>query len=197
MHCLASGCTENHNTHQCYLCGNNNSNHISANCSNRYNCFLYHGTRIYSLFPITMNGILPSSSGRLGPGVYLSTLDSARTIAHHRNNGQAVVVLKFRCNLGSVKTYQTGVDNNSGDWIREGYQSAHGMHPPWANINHYFREWVVKDVSQIQLVAIELVDGVYNGSINVPGVDIYISGTVTFGGNITAGNLNIGGRLNH
>lgn len=38
-----------------------------------------------------------------------------------------------------------------------------------------------------------MIDGVIDGDINLPGGDILVAGTCTFRGNITAGNLTIGG----
>jgi hypothetical protein len=61
---------------------------------------LYHGTRVEATSNITLQGLQPSTSGRLGSGIYFATLDTAKRIGQFRNNGTAVVVFHCKVNLG-------------------------------------------------------------------------------------------------
>jgi hypothetical protein len=98
--CRASGCTFNHAKHDCYLCHNHDSDHISGNCPNRRAAVLGHGTRVAAASSISLNGLQPSTIGRLGPGIYFGTIETARMVASHRNNGTAVVVFHCQVDLG-------------------------------------------------------------------------------------------------
>ena len=66
------------------------------------------------------------------------------------------------------------------------------MHPPWAG-NGDFREWCLTDGKHYRIKAIYLTDGVVEGNINAPRVDIHTGGNCHFKGSITAGTLVIGG----
>ena len=195
--CRVSGCKENHPQHQCYLCGNNNSTHRSKDCSNRYNATLYHGTTVNAVSPISLQGLKTSSGWRLGSGVYFASQTNAKAIARYRNgsNGHQGVECVYVCkvNLGNIKALPNCQGDSSGNWRNQGYNSCYSFHPPWASINHYFREWVVCDSSRIQITDLYLLNGVYTGEIYLPGCTIHIGGNVTFGGNISAGTISIGG----
>ncbi len=43
--CRAAGCTQNHSSHTCNLCGDTNSDHRAMDCKNGTD-FVYHGTSI-------------------------------------------------------------------------------------------------------------------------------------------------------
>ena len=82
-------------------------------------------------------------------------------------------------------------EDNSGSW-RTSYNACHGMHPAWAEKTEPFREWVVKDASQVKIIGLEIQDGTYSGNIHLPGCWIKVRGNVSFLGNITAGELILG-----
>ena len=69
------------------------------------------------------------------------------------------------------------------------------MHPAWGGNNNPFPEWCIKSRQRVRIVEIEIIDGVVDGDINLPNVDIRQSGTSRFKGNITAGNLIVDGHL--
>lgn len=93
-------------------------------------------------------------------------------MADQRSAGTGVIVLKVRVNVGKCKE---------------------GMHPPWAGIPHDFKEWCLVEGKHYGISAIYLKNGVVEGTINAPGVDIITGGHCTFSGSITAGNIVIGG----
>ena len=69
--CLAKGCSEDHRSHYCRSCGQENSTHLSKYCPKDY-IIAYHGTDRTSAAIIRKQGFLPSQSGRMGPGVYFT-----------------------------------------------------------------------------------------------------------------------------
>lgn len=94
----------------------------------------------------------------------------ATTIADHRGQGTGVAVLKVRVNPNKCKT---------------------GVHPPWAGVPNGFNEWCLEG-GNYRISGLYLKNGVIQGDINNPNLDIYVTGHCTFNGNITAGNLCIG-----
>jgi hypothetical protein len=118
-------------------------------------------------------GLRPTVGGRIGTGIYFAQKDEALNIAALRGQGSGVAVLKCRVNSAKCVT---------------------GFHPPWANINHSFQEWCLNG-NNYRISTIYLKDGVIEGEINDPTVNIICSGNCTFKGNITAGTLQIGGSL--
>ena len=68
--------------HNCIICNNGTANHMSMNCP--YGSKLSHGTKVSNLSNISRVGLLPSSTGRLGGGLYLTTPDTAKVIAAYK-----------------------------------------------------------------------------------------------------------------
>ena len=97
---------------------------------------LYHGTRCESLSPISASGLNASTQGRLGPGVYLTTLENATQIASHRGQGSGIIVLKCRVNLQSIKDMGTAGAPDKIKWPEPNYNSLTGMHLASAGIPH-------------------------------------------------------------
>eukprot|EP01091_Cochliopodium_minus_P003158 TRINITY_DN1299_c1_g1_i1.p1 TRINITY_DN1299_c1_g1~~TRINITY_DN1299_c1_g1_i1.p1 ORF type:complete len:174 (-),score=33.57 TRINITY_DN1299_c1_g1_i1:181-681(-) len=162
----------------------------------------YHGTTIEAISPISNQGFKITNQGRLmneegnrmGPGVYMASKEHAEKISlsTHCNNHQACVVFEIEVNLGKTKEIPLGQNDYDGSWQNLGFDSAHGIHPPWAIITTNFDEWVVKNSNQVKITALYLWGGVYKGDINLPGCNIYIKGTVSFSGNIVGGSIVIG-----
>ena len=97
--CRVYECKEEHKYHYCLLCDDSNSDHMAWNCP--YGVNLYHGTKAINLIPIVIEkeGLKPSTSGRLGPGIYFATRDIAWKIAKYRDKGKMGAVIKCRVNL--------------------------------------------------------------------------------------------------
>lgn len=130
-------------------------------------------------------GLNASTSGRLGPGLYLTTKDEAFKIAKYRNSGTGVAVFEVHVNVG--KTYDNGsADDNSGSWASKGYDSCTGNHPAWCD-NASFKEWVIKDPRKIRIKAVHLVDGVIDGDFSLKRIDFHVSGNCNFRGNHSIG----------
>ena len=183
--CGITACDENHSKHYCKLCRNSNSDHLASNCSTGIE--LYHGTKVSNISSISLNGLSASSSGRLGPGLYLTTREEAFRIAGHRGEGTGTAVIKVKVNLGSCCFSN---DDANGSWSKN-YDSAWGNHPSWAG-NREFKEWVLKDASRCRITGFYLIDGIIDGEINSPRTEIIVKGNCTFNGNITTGSLIIG-----
>lgn len=183
-----NGCDENHAKHYCRVCESSDSDHLAMNCPK--GTTLYHGTRVTSISPISLTGLKGSSSGRLGPGLYLTTKAEAFKIAEHYGVGTGVAVFEVRVNISSCKDLGSAGDTG-GSWM-SGYNSATSMHPPWAGIPVPFREWVIKDPTKCRIKGLHMIGGVIDGEVRLPRATIRIQGTCRFGGNITAGNIILG-----
>ncbi|TNV76669.1 hypothetical protein FGO68_gene10814 [Halteria grandinella] len=165
--CKAADCTEAHTKHYCKICKSSDSNHKARNCPQGIN--LYHGTKVSVISKIISEGLNPSTSGRIGPGIYFANLDTAMHVANSRGQGTGTVVVRCRVNASKCKT---------------------GHHPKWEGVTPTsFDEWCLQDSTSYRITGILLVNGVIDGDINMPGGDIVISGVCTFRGNITAGNI--------
>ena len=150
---------------------------------------LYHGTRVSNVSSISLNGLFASTGGRLGPGLYLATLDSAQLVAEHRGNGTGFAVLEIEVDLGKVRDTGTA-DDGRGSWF-PACDTATGTHPSWAG-NVPFQEWCVRDVRRCRIVAVNVIGGVVDGNLNLPGVVVRTRGNVTFTGDVTAKTIIIG-----
>lgn len=86
----------------CHLCNSNTKEHRCEECPQRHNVtHLCHGTKIDDLKNTTLTTLC--NSGRLGPGLYLTTPSMAETIANssHRQ-GSCAAVFHLECNLGTI-----------------------------------------------------------------------------------------------
>mgnify|MGYP002634480998 CR=1 FL=1 len=112
--CKVSNCDEGHAQHYCRLCKTNDVDHFAMNCPHGVD--LWHGTRISSLSPISLNnGLAASGVGRLGPAVYFGSKEIAQAVAEHRGQGTGVVIICCRVYLGNIKDCGTS-DDNAGSW---------------------------------------------------------------------------------
>lgn len=158
--CRVPKCTEGHSVHFCKLCKDRDSNHFSSECPEGK--ILYHGTHMEAVYPISEDGLNKSADGRLGKGIYfVEKLEEAKKISANRKGSDGFhcffpVVLKCRVNLG--KTIDLNYEDCK-EWQRiHWYDSAVGMHPPWCKINHYFREYCLKNGSRCIVTAIIIND---------------------------------------
>jgi len=190
-HCKVSGCNGNHQKHYCRLCQNNDANHRSSLCPTGID--LYHGTRVSNISGICREGLKASTGGRLGPGVYLTTLNEAQKIAAHRGQGTGTAIFKVHVNLGKTHDNKKA-DDNAGSWATKGFDSCKGIHPPWSN-NLEFMEWCLKDPKRLRITDLILIDGTVDGDIHLPRCTISIQGTCRFKGKVTAGTVLIDGNL--
>ena len=119
-------------------------NHFSQDCPKGRR--LYHGTRLSSIKGITSKGLQPSSSGRLGPGIYFTqNFDVAKRISLHRDERGGAV---FECNVNLGRIKNLGKKNKRGlyKWQDGEFDSARAIHPPWPRINsNKFTEYCLKD----------------------------------------------------
>ena len=81
--------------------------------------------------------------------------------------------------------------DHQGSWVKSGYNSCYGMHPPWAGINHNFDEWVLKDESKCVIRGIDI-RGEIDGDLYMPNGFIRMRGNVTIKGNLHIGTITFG-----
>ena len=117
---------------------------------------LYHGTSVACLVGILEDGLAPSSSGLLGPGIYLGGRPKAE---RYFRNPDAGVLLECQVALGrvldaDVKTYG----------VPAGYGSVRGVPGVTLVWQGTLREeeFIVRDKSQIAICAIWLFKGPEN-----------------------------------
>eukprot|EP00347_Sterkiella_histriomuscorum_P022323 403330886 len=145
---------------------------------------LYHGTTLSNFIQMCSDqskeyvNILPSLSGQMGPGIYLTTLEEAFIIADHRGSKEdGAVVLKIAVNLGKIfeysdsnigtPTYITSLDQSNKD-------SATSIHPRWAGVEYPFREWVIKDNHKMRVIDVWLIRGQLYDKLIVPKANVYL-----------------------
>ena len=92
--CRVPDCTKKHRAHNCRLCSSQDSAHFSMNCPK--GGILYHGTRLSSIKGISYQSLRPSTSGRLGQGVYFTySLQVAEKISRKRGTGNVAAVFEY------------------------------------------------------------------------------------------------------
>ena len=97
-------------------------------------------------------------------------------------------------NLGNILDNGYNQDKN-GKWQNNNYyDSCKSIHPAWAG-NNSFPEWCIKNTCNAKIIKIELIDGTVEGTVNLPGVDVYTSGNCRFKGNISLKTLYISGNV--
>lgn len=145
---------------------------------------LYYILVVPTISSPSLTSLIPSSSGRFGPGLYLTAKEAAYAIARYKqsqNRNEGLVVFKLDVNLGLCK--DNGYSNDiAGNWASY-YDSCTGIHPAWAG-GGPFQEWVVKDANQIRIVEMDFFNGTIEGDLIFPGVDAKISGNSRFGGGV-------------
>lgn len=113
---------------------------------------LFHGTTSSNAASIRAKGFKPSTTGRLGSGVYLTVRESAVAIAEHRG-GDANSVIEVDVDLGRVKILPGSSTESSTVWSSQGYRSCRTEHPGWAGCGP-FPEWCVHDPSRVKVVGV-------------------------------------------
>jgi Poly(ADP-ribose) polymerase catalytic domain len=117
---------------------------------------LYHGTSVSRLVGILEDGLAPSSSGLLGPGIYLGGRPKAE---RYFRNPDAGVLLECRVALGRV------FDAAQLTWgVPKGYGAVRGVPdvtPTWGGFLRE-EEFIVPSKSQIAICAIWLFKGPEN-----------------------------------
>ncbi|CAF4979131.1 unnamed protein product [Rotaria magnacalcarata] len=130
-----------------------------------YKVYLFHGTRCSSADSILAHGLNPSTEGRLGPGIYLTTRKAARWVAEHRGNGEMWCVFEVEVDLGHEKVLDGEQDDKRGTWRHEGFHSCRTTHPTWDNVTPKpFPEWCVCNAANCKIVGM-----VQSGHIVRPG----------------------------
>ena len=79
----------------------------------------------------------------------------ASLISHHRGTGTGEAVFECNVNLGRIKGL--GVTSSS-DWRNEGFDSARGLHPPWADAQE-FTEFCLKNEKKCSVRKVTVTDG--------------------------------------
>ena len=159
--CKIIKCNAEHRRHYCRLCKDNDSDHFSSECPRGKT--LYHGTHIGAIKPIAMGGLKESGNGRLGRGVYfVETLEQAKNISKYRDKNCTVV---FKCQVNLRNNIDLG-RGDGGDWQLH-KDSASSIHPPWANINHDFKEYCVKSSNDCVVTSIFIDDTVIRKNENM------------------------------
>ena len=110
-----------------------------------------HGTSWSNGDEIRRNGFTCSSTGLLGPGIYVAEEDKARRFAQDksRHGGDEGALLKVKITFYNPKY----VNSNDNTWQSQGYDACRAARTT-ASSNP---EWCVKDASQVELLSIERV----------------------------------------
>ena len=122
---------------------------------------LYHGIRLSSIKGISEKGLRPSTSGRLGPGVYFTDdFQVAETISLNRGQeGNGGAVFEFKVNLRHIKDLIRGTGS---EWQNEGYDSAQTIHPSWYDTGE-FTEFCLKDARKCSVRKIKVTEDRVDG----------------------------------
>lgn len=160
--CKVPGCKEKHTKHYCRICSSGDSDHFSSVCPEGAD--MYHGTRVNFVSPICEQGLKPSETGCLGPGVYFTKRQFAETIAKDRGAGTGVAVFRARVNVKDC---------------------SHRMHEPWAGIKTDFPEWCLTSKRMV-LQSVFLMDGEINEDIYAPKIKIILGGEFKLKGKLRA-----------
>jgi hypothetical protein len=124
---------------------------------------LFHGTNGKNLGSIKQGGLRVSRDGRLGPGIYFTpNRDHAATISRHRCTAAEPCAAVFECNVVLEKNRQYDFDNGTPTangwkekksklWPFYGFDSATGMHSPWAGVPVSFKEVCIGDAGSVRI----------------------------------------------
>ena len=137
---------QQHFNHFCKFCCSN-SDHFAKDCPKTVE--LFHATALEHLKieqGISEIGLVPSKSGRLGPGIYFAkqeVVEKIKVLIETGHNKPAVV-LRCKVKLGECFEYANKSDTK-GEWAKT-HDSCTGIHPPWKGATtDPFQEWVLKD----------------------------------------------------
>lgn len=141
--CKVPTCWEKHDKHSCRLCKNKDSDHFTSDCPKGQ--ILYHATQIQFVSAILKNGLKPSATGRMGPGIYFTTLEHVKPIAQHisqnRAKGSGIAIFKAQVLKDKAKK---------------------GIHPPWAGVKVNFPQYCLESDDQNKnhiVINVYLMDG--------------------------------------
>ena len=118
---------------------------------------LYHGTRLSSIKGISCQSLKPSTSGRLGQGVYFAdSLQVADKISRKRGTGNVAAVFECMVYLGRKKDLGSIRDST---WQNQGFDSVEGIHPLWPRLDTgEFTEFCLKDVKKCNVRMVKVTE---------------------------------------
>ena len=118
---------------------------------------LYHGTRLSSIKGIICQSLRPSTSGRLGQGVYFTdSLQVAEKISRKRVTGNVAAVFECMVYLGRKKDLGSIRDSK---WENEGFDSAEGINPLWPGLDTgEFTEFCLKDAKKYNVTMVKVTE---------------------------------------
>ena len=118
---------------------------------------LYHGTRLSSIKGISCQSLRPSTSGRLGQGVYFTgSLQVAEKTSRKRGTGNVAAVFECMAYLGRKKDLGSIRDSK---WQNEEYDSAEGIHPLWPGLDTgEFTEFCLKDAKKCNVRMVKVTE---------------------------------------
>jgi len=158
---------------------------------------LWIGTLTGNVQSIVDSGFMPSSSGRLGPGIYLTDdFNVAKTVARHRGKGSNMIVLKVQVKVPRVVELNVGSvpeerhDKNA-QWAQKGDVAASGVHPAWLGLAP-FKEWVVRDPLCCKVTDIFMLNGVLETGLQCresERITLHVANNVTINGDIKNCNM--------
>lgn len=125
---------------------------------------LYHGTSAANSGRITgSDGLRPSQSGMLGPGLYLAQYDKAKNFAldSARRGHVTPDVGGRRCTVAAVLTVQVDLGNCKqihGDDPGGSWRSTHDSVHTTSTSASRREEWCIKDMSSVHVTGIEYID---------------------------------------
>ena len=114
---------------------------------------LFHGTSSANAQSISAHGWRPSTSGRLGPGVYFTMQSAASAIAKSRSHGNNSSIIEVEVDVGHMKVLTGNQDDNNGDWYSQGYHACKTLHPGWCGVPE-FPEWCIRDLFRLRIISI-------------------------------------------
>lgn len=161
MTCKVNRCSEKGKSYYCRLCGCKNSKHFSQDCPKGRR--LYHGTRLPIIKGISSEGLQPSTTGHLGPGIYFAeSFNVAKAISRHRGAGKGGAVFEYNVNLGRIK--YLGKKDKRDTWQYEEYDSAEATHPSWPGLKtEEFAEHCLKDPKKFSVRKVGITNGHVDG----------------------------------
>ena len=110
-----------------------------------------------SIKGISCQSLRPSTSGRLGQGVYFTnSLQVTEKISRKRGTGNVAAVFECMVYLGRKKDLGSVRDSK---WQNEGFDSAEGIHPLWPGLDTgEFAEFCLKDAKKCNVKMVKVTE---------------------------------------
>lgn len=121
---------------------------------------MYHGTSLGNAIKILRDGFVPSTSGMLGPGIYVTrSFQKAAAYPKHLPPGDEQVILQLRVQVGRVKRIDHQRHPLQKKWHQAGYDTA-WVPPNCGMVASGLEENCVWDPSRIEVLDVLNSDGI-------------------------------------